>query len=215
MKRCVLICVLFLAAAPLWAGYDLSNTVTREIHRGPVIEEVQDEPLKQPAPGKTVAAVSPAKTVFYPYTIHLSSWQDPKEAYRQIEKMQARLDTLFITKIDLGASGIWHRIDHGLFPTIKDAVARLRELKARNAIDKGAFVGGQVAYGIELGTYESVQEANDEARELKTQGMVPYVIREQDAVFRLLLGAYPDEKSAAPAMEDLKALGFDPTFKKR
>ncbi len=215
MKRCVLICVLFLTAAPLWAGYDLSNTVTREIHRGPVIEEVRDEPLKEPAPEKTVTAVSPAKTVYYPYTIHLSSWQDPKEAYRQIEKMQARLDTLFITKVDLGASGVWHRIDHGLFPTIKDAVARLRELKAKKVIDKGAFVGGQVAYAIELGTYESVQEANDDARELKTQGMVPYVVREQDAVFRLLLGAYPDEKSAAPAMEDLKALGFDPTFKKR
>ncbi len=215
MKRCVLICAMYLMAAPLWAGYDLSNTVTREIHRGPVIEEVQDEPLKKPAPEKPAVAVSPAKTVYYPYTIHLSSWQDPKEAYLQIEKMQSRLDTLFITKIDLGASGVWHRIDHGIFPTIKDAVARLRELKAKNVIDKGAFVGSQVAYAIELGTYESVQEANGDARELKAQGMVPYVIRERNSVFRLLLGAYPDEKSAAPAMEDLKALGFDPIFKKR
>ena len=215
MKRCVLICALFLMAAPLWAGYDLSNTVTREIHRAPVIEDVQDEPLKESAPEKTAAAVSPAKTVYYPYTIHLSSWQDPKEASRQIEKMQAGLDMLFITKIDLGASGIWYRIDHGIFPTIKDAVARLRELKAKNVIDKGAFVGGQVAYAIELGTYESMQEATDDAQELRDLGMVPYVIRERDTVLRLLLGAYPDEKSAAPAMEDLKALGFDPTLKKR
>lgn len=215
MKRCVLICALFLMAPPLWAGYDLSNTVTREIHRGPVIEEVQDEPLKQQTSEKAIAPVSPAKTVYYPYTIHLSSWQDPKEACRQIEKMQSKLDMLFITKIDLGASGVWHRVDHGIFPTIKDAVARLRELKARDVIDKGAFVGGQVPYAIELGTYESVQEANDDARELKDQDMVPYVIREQDTVFRLLLGSYPDEKSAAPAMEDLKALGFDPTLKKR
>lgn len=215
MKRCVLLCMLFLMASPLWAGYGLSNVVTKEVHRGPVIEEIPVEPDERPAPEKTAESGSYAKTVYYPYTLHLSSWQDPLEASRELKKMQPRLDTLYITKIDLGASGIWYRIDHGLFPTIRDAVARLRELKAKNAIDKGAFVGGEVAFAIELGTYGSMQEAQEEAQELIEQGIVPYIVKERDSHFRLLAGAYPDDKSAAPAIEDLNALGFSPVVKKR
>lgn len=129
--------------------------------------------------------------------------------------MRSRLDPVYLTKIDLGASGLWYRIDYGLFPTIKEAVARLRELKAKNIIDKGAFVGGEVAFAIEIGAYESMQEAKDEAQELIDQGIVPYIVKESDSLFRLLAGAYPDEKSAAPAVSDLNALGYSPALKKR
>ncbi|HNR52146.1 MAG: Sporulation related domain protein [Deltaproteobacteria bacterium ADurb.BinA179] len=215
MRRCVLSCVLVLVALPLWAGYGLSNVVKKEIHRGPVIEEIPVEQADRPAGQTAAPAAAPAKTTYYPYTIHLSSWQDQKEATRQIEKMRSRLDPVYLTKIDLGASGLWYRIDYGLFPTIKEAVARLRELKAKNIIDKGAFVGGEVAFAIEIGAYESMQEAKDEAQELIDQGIVPYIVKESDSLFRLLAGAYPDEKSAAPAVSDLNALGYSPALKKR
>ena len=215
MKRCVLMWALLLTAQPLWAGYGLSNVVTREIHRGPVIEEIQVENTERPALKEPAPKASAAKVVYYPYTIHLSSWQDPREALQQMEKMKTRLDTLYITKIDLGTSGVWHRIDYGLFPNIKDAVSRLRELKSKNIIDKGAFVGGEVPFAIEVGTYESLQEAEDEAKELTDQGIAPYIVKERDSFFRLLCGAYPDETSAAPAVGDLKAMGFSPALKKR
>lgn len=219
MKRCVLMCVLLLTALPLWAGYGLSNVVTREIQRGPVIEEVAEEPAAMPEVQPAVQEIPPAQPAVSaaarPYTIHLSSWRNRGEALREMEEIRSRLDTIFVTKIDLGPSGVWYRVDHGMFPTIREAVARIRDLKSRGVIDRGAFVGGEVGLAIELGTYESMEEAQEEAQELALSGIASYIVREGNAVFRLLVGAYHDEKSAVPAMEDLRALGYSPVLKKR
>lgn len=219
MKRCVLVCVLLLTAVPLWAGYGLSNVVTRQIQRAQAFEEAADSVVTAPEVQQVAQKEPPAQAAAlatgYPYTIHLSSWRDRGEALREMEKLSSRLDMLFVTKIDLGAPGIWYRVDHGIFPTIKDAVARLRDLKSRGVIDQGAFVGSSVGMAIELDTYGSMEEAEEEARELGLSGIAPYIVREGDTVFRLLVGAYPDEKSALPAMEDLRALGYSPILKKR
>jgi hypothetical protein len=219
MKRCVLVCVLLLTAVPLWAGYGLSNVVTRQIQRGPVIEEVTEAAAEMPEVQPAVQEIPPAQPAVSatarPYTIHLSSWRNRDEALREMEEMRSRLDTIFITKIDLGPSGVWYRVDHGMFPTIREAVARIRDLKSRGVIDRGAFVGGEVGLAIELGTYESMEEAREEAQELALSGIASYIVREGSAVFRLLVGAYNDEKSAVPAMEDLRALGYSPVLKKR
>jgi septal ring-binding cell division protein DamX len=219
MKRCVLVCVLLLTAVPLWAGYGLSNVVTRQIQRGPVIEEVTEAAAEMPEVQPAVQEIPPAQPAVSatarPYTIHLSSWRNRDEALREMEEMRSRLDTIFITKIDLGPSGVWYRVDHGMFPTIREAVARIRDLKSRGVIDRGAFVGGEVGLAIELGTYESMEEAREEAQELALSGIAYYIVREGNAVFRLLVGAYNDEKSAVPAMEDLRALGYSPVLKKR
>ena len=219
MKRCVLMCVLLLTALPLWAGYGLSNVVTRQIQRGPVIEEVTEAAAEMPEVQPAVQEIPPAQPAVSatarPYTIHLSSWRNRGEALREMEEIRSRLDTIFVTKIDLGPSGVWYRVDHGMFPTIREAVARIRDLKSRGVIDRGAFVGGEVGLTIELGTYESMEEARDEAQELALSGIASYIVREGSAVFRLLVGAYNDEKSAVPAMEDLRALGYSPVLKKR
>jgi len=106
-------------------------------------------------------------------------------------------------------------MDYGAFPTIKDAVLKLQELKGKGLVDKGTFVGGSVPYAIELGMYKSMKDAQSKAQKLAAKGVIPYVLKEREDIYRLLAGAYPNEKSAAPAMNDLMALNLLPTLKKR
>lgn len=220
MKRLIVVCILSLIALPLWADYGLSNVVTKEIHRTVVVEETPQEAAEEPAPQpqvqeNTPQAVPYTKTAYFPYTIHMSSWQDPQAALEQSRQMQSSLGTVFITKIDLGSSGVWYRVDYGVFNTIKDAVTSLRELVAKKVVEKGAFVGSQVPYAIEIGMYDTENKAKEAARDLDQKGVVSYVLKETDSLYRLLVGAYPDTKSAIPAYNDLKELGLTPTMKKR
>jgi len=223
MKRLVLICIMLSFALPLWADYGLSNVVTKKIHRSGPAQQPAEEPVEKAAPPQAVTprAVEPerevtyTKTVYYPYTIHTSSWQDVSAAMTQIEKIRPQLEEVFITKIDLGTSGVWYRVDYGAYPTIKEAVTRLRELMAEKVLEKGAFVGSTVPYAIEIGTYESREKAEQTVRELEQENILAYTLKEHDTLYRLLYGAYPDTKSASPAYNDLKALGLHPTIKKR
>jgi septal ring-binding cell division protein DamX len=232
MKHVVLICTMFLMALPAWADWGLSNVVKKEIHRTGIpaaAPAAAPSPEAAPAAGATAQPAeapsqAPAqaqeipftKTVHYPYTIHLSSSQDINQTRKQIELIQRRLvEMVFITKINLGAPGTWYRIDYGAFSNIKDAVLRLQELKNKGVVARDAFVGGTVPYAIELGMYKTQQEAQAASRNLGKKGVVPYVVKEKDDLFRVLSGAFPDEKSAAPAMSDLMSLNLQPAIKKR
>jgi septal ring-binding cell division protein DamX len=225
MKHIFLICTMFLIALPAWADWGLSNVVKKEIHRtnpvsaAPVtgaLTMTADTTAPVAAPEAPAQVVSYTKTTHYPYTIHLSSSQDINQTRKQIEIMQRRLvEMVFVTKINLGAPGTWYRIDYGAFSNIKDAVLKLQDLKTKGVVAKDAFVGGSVPYAIELGMYKSQQDAQAAVRSLSQKGLVPYVVKEKDDLFRLLSGAYPDEKSAAPALNDLMALNLQPALKKR
>lgn len=219
MKRVLLVCTLFLAAAPAWADWGLSNVVRKEIHRttpagpspNPGVQTADDPALAARGQGLLYT-----KTTHYPYTIHIASSKDAGQAHRLSELTRKRLaETVFITKINLGEPGIWYRIDYGAFSNIKDAVLKLQELKGKGIVARDAFVGGTVPYAIELGLYRSGQEARAAAASLSQKGLAPYVVKEKEDLYRLLSGAYPDEKSAAPALNDLMALNLQPALKKR
>jgi septal ring-binding cell division protein DamX len=231
VRRILLIVVLCLLAFPLWAGYGLSNVVTKEITPGnaPPAELPSQVPTQIPAdaalpsapeqiPAKNIAAEAPEfkKFTFYPYTIHISSWQDRKEAIRQYEKKYRTLGMVFITKIDLGQTGLWYRIDYGAFSTINEAVLKLKDLQARNMIiEKDSFIGTSAPYTIEIGVYSAKTDALALSQKIRKKGLFPYVLKEPGGFYRVLSGAYPDEKSADPAREDLRASGLQPKITKR
>lgn len=219
MKRVLLVCVLFLAAATAWADWGLSNVVRKEIHRTVPASPPQGmgvQTADDPAQAAQGQGLLYTKTTHYPYTIHIASSKDAGQAQRLSELTRKKLaEMVFITKINLGAPGIWYRIDYGAFSNIKDAVLKLQELKGRGIVAKDAFVGGTVPYAIELGLYKSRDDALAAAGSLSRKGVVPYVVKEKEDLYRLLSGAYPDEKSAAPALSDLMALNLQPALKKR
>lgn len=241
MRRLVLPVVLFcLASLPAWADYGMSNVVEQRIDRGqssgqsvpppsgemtrpamPVPPEparpAPAKPAEQPQPPRTQGEAAPpySKSVFYPYTIHISSWQSKKDALAHHQKKSRELDPVFITKIDLGARGIWYRVDYGIFTGQKDASERMGELKAQGVIETESFVGSAVPYAIELGVYRDKAGAAGESLRLREKGIVSYVVKESDTAFRLLMGAYPGQKSAGPALEDLAAMGLKAKIAKR
>jgi hypothetical protein len=236
LRRLTLFVVFCLAALPLWADYGLSNVVTKQIDRTQVNQQVPAVPGKAasqaeqgkvvpPAPTQIPEAAAPdkkpsqtavqfKKTVFYPYTIHISSWQNKKDALSQYKQKFQKLDGAFVTKIDLGVTGVWYRIDFGTFSTSDEANARMRDLQAQGTIDTESFVGSSVPYAIEIGVYASRAEAAKAGEKLRDGGVVPYIMKETDA-FRLLAGAFPSSKSAYPALEDITALGLQSKIAKR
>ncbi|MRR14549.1 hypothetical protein EG833_03800, partial [archaeon] len=183
MKHSILVCIFVLMALPVRADFGLSNMVRKEIHHTPGIQESVPELPAQKKDAQVPMQFSPqaqpkaqeipiAKAHNYPYTIHLASWQDQNDAMRQYERMRSRMEPIFITKIDLGPSGIWYRLDFGVFPTIKDAVLKLQEMKSKGFVDKGSFVGGSVPYTIEIGVFKTGQEDQARLKYLVEKGTV-------------------------------------------
>ena len=229
MKSLLLIVVVCLFALPLWAGYGLSNMITKEISRenqppaAPPLQvpgQVPTKSIQPAAPEKPLKNVPLAarefkKIIFYPYTIHISSWEKSEDVLADYDKKYRKLEMVFITKIDLGQAGIWYRIDYGAFTTFKEADLKMKEMQAKNIIDPGAFIGPSSPYTIELGVFNGKEEALAQAHKLRTKGLIPYIMKEPGNVYRLLAGAYPDKKSAEPAREDLKFMGLQPKITKR
>ncbi|MGC9324731.1 MAG: SPOR domain-containing protein [Desulfomonilia bacterium] len=208
MRRMMFILVWCIMASPLCADYGLSNVVTKEIRRPEPVEEAILEKGEETAPEFV-------KAVYYPFTIHMSSWKEYEAAVRQIQENPLDLEPIFITKIDLGSSGVWNRVDYGAFHSIKDAVFELRALQAQGVIEKGAFVGDQVPFAIEVGVFTDAEGAMERSEELRSNGIISYILKESEDYYRLLVGAYPDIPSASPAVDDLKALGLNPIITKR
>jgi septal ring-binding cell division protein DamX len=229
LKNIFLIVVISLVAVPLWADYGLSNVVTQQITKqngqSPQKTSVQtpgQAAIQTPVPssemnkGTAVAVSDFKKTAFYPYTIHISSWQSHREALNDYDKKYRKYDMAFITKIDLGQTGIWYRMDYGAFASAKEAMEKMKELQEKGLItDPDAFIGSSVPYAVEIGTFSSNDAAMAQAQMLHGKGLVPYVMKESGDVYRLLTGAYPNEKSALPAREDLRSLGLQAKITKR
>jgi hypothetical protein len=155
------------------------------------------------------------KNMYYPYTVHLTSLKNQKNALSSYQKNFQKLDMTFITKIYLGDKGIWYRIDHGAFANNKEAMKEMEELKNSGILrEKTAFVGSAMPYTIEIGVYGK-EEAMNQARMLQEKGQVPYIIKEPGEAYRVVIGAYPDEKSALPACRDLQSLNLQIKIAKR
>jgi hypothetical protein len=228
LKRLILFVVLLLVSLPLWADYGLSNVVTEQIdlnqqkEQPPIAAEKMSESVPaqsaEPAPAdKTPAPAVPQfkKSAFYPYTIHISSWQTNKDALAQYKQKFQKLDGVFITKVDLGATGIWYRLDVGAYSADNEAITRMKDLQDKGIIDTESFIGSSVPYAIELGVFPNKDQAQKTADKLRGVGVVTYIMKESDSAYRVLSGAFPDRKSSEPALNDLSSLGLHAKITKR
>jgi len=228
LKRLILFVVFLLISLPLWADYGLSNVVTQHIDRNqqkeqpfPSTEKMSvSEPVKgaEPAPvGKTPTPAVPQfkKSAFYPYTIHISSWKTNKDAFAQYKQKYRKIDGVFITKVDLGPTGIWYRIDVGAYSQDNEAITRMKDLQDAGVIDTESFIGSSVPYTIELGVLPDREQAQKMVDKLRGAGVVTYVMKESDSAYRVLCGAFPNRNSSEPALNDLSALGLHAKITKR
>ena len=218
MKR-MLLPSLLLVLIPLclWASYGKSNVLQKEIHRAPLIVEPVPQATPQPQAAPTTSTKGCVKKSFYPFTIHILSSQNLSDANRSLERLNATLETVFITKTDLGATGIWYRLDYGLFPVAKEAVKKMRELQQKGIIEKGAFIGGPTPYTLELALFDaqSKKQAIQEIKRLEDLGVAGYLIEDSGGCLRVAVGAFPDMKSAKMVHAELLKLGLKPSITKR
>jgi hypothetical protein len=224
----MLFVVFLLVSLPLWADYGLSNVVTEQVDRNQQKEQppAAAQKLSAPEPAKGTEQASPDKTptpvvpqykksAFYPYTIHISSWQTNKDAFAQYKQKYQKLDGVFITKIDLGPTGIWYRIDIGAYSVDNEATTRMKDLQEKGIIDTESFIGSSVPYTIELAVLPDKDQARKMADKLRSAGVVTYIMKESDSAYRVLSGAFPNRKSSEPALNDLVALGLHAKITKR
>ncbi|MEN6474967.1 MAG: SPOR domain-containing protein [Syntrophaceae bacterium] len=218
MKR-ILMPALVIMFIPLclWASYGKSNVLQKEIKRSPLIVAPLPTTTLQPQPSPAAPDKGCAKNTFYPFTIHILSSQSLSDAKRSMARLNATLGTVFITKTDLGATGIWYRLDYGLFPRAKEAVQQMHELQRKGVIDKGAFIGGPTPYTLELATFnaQDKKQAMQEIGRLENLGVASYLIEENGGCLRVVVGAFPDMKSTKMVHADLTQLGLKPTITKR
>lgn len=131
--------------------------------------------------------------------------------------MRPILGTVFISKTDLGAQGIWYRVDYGAFMLAKDAATRLNELKQKGTIAADAFLGGPVPYTVEVATFDAKAKdalAKESAR-LRKLGLSTYTLEESQGCTRILIGAFAERKSAALVLADVQRLGVQAKIAKR
>jgi len=232
MKRMLMpAVVIVLLPLCLWASYGKSNVLQKEIKRSPLI--TAPLPMTTPAPqaspvvpqtSPVTPSITPAtpskgcvKNTFYPFTIHILSSQSYDDAKRSMERFNSTLGTVFITKTDLGPTGIWYRVDYGLFSMAKDAVLKMRELQRQGLIESGSFLGSPTPYTLELASFDapSKKQALQEIGRLKGLGVASYLIEESGGCVRVVVGAFPDIKSAKMVLADLNQLGLKPMITKR
>jgi len=159
--------------------------------------------------GSILKEKSPAKTKInsYPYTVQVSSGKNRRKCLQEAKKINIKRVPIFTSYAKLPGKGDWYRIFSGFYKTNGEAKKAVSELKRKGFTD--AFVS-KLPYAIQLGIYDSLEDANETIAELQMKGYLPYTMPDglKNKKYRLLLGAFPNYKKAAEFAERIRKDGF-------
>jgi cell division protein FtsN len=106
------------------------------------------------------------------------------------------------TLVDLGGKGLWYRVFIGYYNNLESAL-RIIEAKALNDVKPK-----ETRYANLIGTYSSEYDLERQRRFVAEFGFSPYVIMDDNGVFKLYVGAYVTLKHAEKFSAELKARGI-------
>lgn len=144
----------------------------------------------------------------YPYTIQVSAYRESERSIRAATSLIDRGDPAFACPVRIPGKGDWHRVFIGSYRSLEEANKAAAELKKR----KFEYIHvTRQPYAVELGLFESDQEARRITSRLRTKGYMAYRLPDpgQSGKTRLLIGAYPSEAEAQELAAQLKKDGFD------
>jgi capsular exopolysaccharide synthesis family protein len=166
-------------------------------------ETIRQVQLEQLAPEQ--------KGVFhYPYSIHTSSYSTQTRALYDLKRLAHKGHQGYLSLVDLGKKGTWHRVFIGPFESQKAAEEYLRNLEEC----PGARVLS-TPFALELARFGSKKEAIEEQRQLhKKEYASTYMLRTQmpdkdGAGFRLLTGAFHTKEEAQNCLHTLQKDGLE------
>jgi len=190
------------------AGYGKSNVMEKQISPPSPDLSVTGKEVK---PGKVSIGNKEetpcSRLPFHPFTIHLEMNQYKETALDAASDYSNSIGQSFVTKTYISNTP-WYSVDHGSFESVKDAVARMQELKGNKLIPKDAYVGAPMPYGVELAAADTKEKALKEVRRVRKSGVSAYVIQQNENCFRVMYGAYPNEDVAGFYEREIRSLGL-------
>ncbi len=150
-----------------------------------------------------------ARTVSYPYSIYLGSFQTLKGLHETVSQSRKIGLSPYWIKLHLGDKGTWFRLFAGYFRTREGADTFIKVKKIRGAQSQ------HTKYANLIGTYTSAGALDKEQTALMELGYSPYVISDKKDVFRLYVGAFYQKVQAEKHNADLVSKGVKSQFVKR
>ena len=148
--------------------------------------------------------------IHYPYSIQISSYSTQKGALDDLRRLEQDGHQGYLSLVDLGKKGIWHRVFIGPFEN--QGAARKYLSKIEN------FPGARVLstpFALELARFGSQKEAIEEqARLSKREYVSTYILRTQvpdkdEVGFRLLTGGFCTKVGAETFLHTVPKDGLD------
>ncbi len=127
---------------------------------------------------------SSEKMVTYPYSLQIGSYRTLKRANKAISIYRRKGLSPYWVKVDLGENGIWFRVFVGHFRNIEKAKNYRQEYKITGALIK------RIAFANLVGIYSVEEQFEDEMLLLEKNGYFPYVIKDEEEMHRLFVGAF-------------------------
>ncbi len=138
----------------------------------------------------------------YPYSVKLDAFRTEQEANAALAAFAAKGLNAYWVKVNLGSQGVWYRVFEGFYPTRKfaDVVA------GRIGLERRAVK--EIKYAVLLGRFLSQEELDTAFRLAADKGYCPYVIRGEDQVLSLFVGAFYTYRGATDLAADLIQSGL-------
>ncbi|MBN1832680.1 MAG: polysaccharide biosynthesis tyrosine autokinase, partial [Deltaproteobacteria bacterium] len=159
----------------------------------PVIESMMD--AKQTVGSKT--PMPPEGIPLFPFSILVSHCRDMRSAEEVIFHYSKRDLIPYRVKVEL-SNGIWYRVFVGAFKDRMEA----ETFKKNHGLEEARIM--KTAYANLIGSYASSEELQHRLESLKELGYSPYVTKNQDGEYRLLIGAFLTKEGAESQYQDLR-----------
>ena len=171
---------------------DADKEMTPVTHSSAEVGRAAKSDLKSPAYQSGV----------FPFSIYLASFHTKERAEKAIQQYESKGLSPFWVKINIKDKGVWYRIYAGCFEDEEQANISIKEHGLANAQTK------KTAYANLLGIYGTREELDPLIREIKDKGFSPYVIRNKDGEYNLLVGAFVTRTGAEEQGNRLKSEGI-------
>jgi len=174
----------------------------------------------KPADNKTVTGsqakpvASPSGSGMYPYTIFISTYQDPKVSKTKVLSLRKTGDPAFVSHAYFKDTGHWYQIYFGWYKSIADANTAAEKLRQRH-FRKTIVV--KKPYAVQAGIFSSKATLKKMETGLTALNYPAYQLPDamNPGKIRLLIGAYSTETVPDKLIETLKASGFEPKVVRR
>jgi succinoglycan biosynthesis transport protein ExoP len=144
----------------------------------------------------------------FPYSLYLGSVPYPDQAEKGVARHQRNGIDAYWVEVEL-SKGIWYRLYTGYFESEEQAEKFKEEKGLKEAEVK------ELPYANLIASCFSKKEAQAKAKALREQGCSPYVAKDDQGTFRVLVGAFYNEDRAQRQYSELKAKGIESEIVKR